>query len=82
MVAHDPEPALPVPGPVSDHRVDEPGNHDGVNNVGDEVAPLGQGTRHQRGRSSCKHKLEEPLGELVCWNGFECVIIFWLFIMD
>ncbi len=64
----DPEPADGVPGPVSNYWVDESSDHDRVDNVGHKVAPLSQWTRHQRGRSGGKHKVEEPLGQLVVWK--------------
>ena len=54
-------------------RVDESRDHDGVDDVGDEVAPLGQGARDQRGRRRGEHELEEPLGQHVGCNGEENV---------
>ena len=38
------EPALLVPGPVGRDRVDEAGDHEAVDDVRTEVAPLCQGT--------------------------------------
>ena len=67
----DAEPALPVPGPVGDHRVDESGYHDGVDDVGDEVAALGEGAGDEGGGRRGEHELEEPLGQLVHWKGRE-----------
>ena len=40
----DAQPALLVPGPVGRDRVDEAGDHEAVDDVGTEVAPLCQGT--------------------------------------
>ena len=42
-----------------------PCDHDRVDDVRDEVAPLGQRPRHERGRGGREHELEEPLGQLV-----------------
>ena len=46
-------------------RVDESCDHDGVDDVGDEVAALGEGARDERGRRRREHELEEPLGQHV-----------------
>lgn len=54
-----------MPAPVGDERVDEPGDHDGVDDVGDKVASLGQWTRDERRSSRSEHELKEPLGQLV-----------------
>ncbi len=42
-----------------------PSDHDAVHDVSDEVAPLGQRSRHQGGGRGSKHELEKPLGQLV-----------------
>lgn len=36
------QPSLVVPGPVSNDGVDESGDHDAVDDVGNEVTPLSQ----------------------------------------
>ena len=46
-------------------RVYESGDHDGVDDVGDEVAALCEGARDERGRRRREHELEEPLGQHV-----------------
>ena len=68
MVAHDSEPALPVPGPMGNHRVDESRDHDGVDDVGHKVTALGQGPRDEGGGGGGEHELEEPFGQLVAWG--------------
>ena len=65
VVPHDPEPPLAMPCPVGDHGIDEAGDHDRVDDVGHEVAALGQGARHQGGGRRGEHELEEPLRQLV-----------------
>ena len=66
VIAQDPEPALPVPRPMGDDGVNDAGDEDRIDDVGDEVASFGQRARHQRGRRGREHELEEPLGQLVC----------------
>ena len=66
--AVDPEPPEGVPRPVGQDGVDEARDHDGVDDVGHEVAALGQGAGDQRGRRGGEHKVEEPLGQLVRWK--------------
>ena len=61
----DPEPAERVPRPVGQDGVDEPRDHDGVDDVGHEVAALGQGPGDQGGGGGGEHKVEEPLGQFV-----------------
>ena len=58
-----------VPSPVSNDGVDEPGDHDAVDDVGDKVTPLSQWPGHQGGSRRSKDELEKPLGVLVlCKN--------------
>ena len=64
----DSKPAERVPRPVGQDGVDEPRDHDGVDDVGHEVAALGQGAGDQRGGRGSEHEVEEPLGQLVRWK--------------
>ncbi len=61
----DVEPSFRMPGPVGNDGINKASNHDTVNDVGDEIAPLSQGPRDEGGCSGSKNELEEPLGELV-----------------
>mmetsp|Transcript_75966 Transcript_75966/g.216769 ORF Transcript_75966/g.216769 Transcript_75966/m.216769 type:complete len:403 (+) Transcript_75966:174-1382(+) len=53
-------PALGVPAPAHDDRVDEAGEADRVGDVGGEGAPLGDGSRHDGGGGGREGPLEEP----------------------
>ena len=56
------EPALAGPGPVGDGGVDPARDHDAVEEVRPELAPLGDRPRHYGGRSRREHKLREKSG--------------------
>ena len=62
------EPSLVMPRPVSNDGVDESGDHDAVDDVGDEVTPLSQWPGHKGGGSRREDELEKPLGVLVLWK--------------
>mmetsp|Transcript_2411 Transcript_2411/g.8100 ORF Transcript_2411/g.8100 Transcript_2411/m.8100 type:complete len:536 (+) Transcript_2411:109-1716(+) len=54
------EPSVAGPDPVHHDGVDEPGDEDGVDDVPEEGAPLGDGAGHDGGRGCGEGPLEEP----------------------
>ena len=53
------QPTRPVPGPVRDGRINPASQDDGVREVGEELASLGDGSGHDGGRGGSEHELRE-----------------------
>ncbi|BAS90025.1 Os04g0509500, partial [Oryza sativa Japonica Group] len=65
-------PPIGGPDPVGHHRVDEPGEEGGVDEVGDELRPLGDGARRDPGGGDGEGPLEEE--EVVVEPGLRHVL--------
>ena len=55
------QPAGPVPGPVRDGRINPASQDDGVGEVGEELASLGNGTGHDGRSGGGEYELENSI---------------------
>ena len=53
------QPSRPVPSPMRDWRINPASEDDGVGEVGEELASLGNGSGHDGGGGGSEHELRE-----------------------